>query len=94
MTEANQIDDLPRVPISAFKVNPSAYLTTGAVVTNHGRPRAAFVPIEGAPRARRSLDEVKAQLLMLTRMTDPDEAASELAALSASRAADILGDAR
>jgi hypothetical protein len=94
MANTDDIDNLPQVPMTEFKTNPSAYLASGAVITNHGRPRAAFIPIEGAPSARKKLDELKAQLLMLTRLTDPAAAAEELAELTATRDAEILETAQ
>ncbi|WP_374010009.1 hypothetical protein [Leifsonia sp. LS-T14] len=84
-------DDLPRVPISAFKSNPVRYLETGALVTNHGKVRAAFVPVDDTDDG---LEGVKAQLGLLARMTDPDDVAAELADLSASRSSEVVGDAR
>jgi len=91
MVSMDGIGDLPQVPISEFKANPAAYLRSGVVVTNHGKPRAAFLPIEGAPSTSKRLDEIKAQLRLLSRMTDPDTASAELAELSATRSANILG---
>ncbi|MGN6760886.1 MAG: hypothetical protein ACTHJI_06130 [Leifsonia sp.] len=84
-------DDLPRVPISAFKSNPVRYLETGALVTNHGKVRAAFVPIAEPDDA---LDGVKAQLRLLARMSSPEDVADELAELSAGRDSETVGDAR
>ena len=37
---------VPVVPISEFKANPARYMKSGAVVTNHGKPRARLVPID------------------------------------------------
>ncbi|MGO4537016.1 hypothetical protein [Leifsonia sp. 2MCAF36] len=84
-------DDLPRVPISAFKTNPVRYLETGALVTNHGKVRAAFVPVDDTDDG---LDGIKAQLGLLARMTAPEDVASELAELAASRDSELVGDAR
>ncbi|GAB3395210.1 hypothetical protein GCM10027568_26950 [Humibacter soli] len=92
--DQDRIDDLPEVSISAFKVNPSAFMVSGAVVTNHGRRRAAFVPLDDEPRANAKLDEVKAQLALLSRTADPDDVARELAELSASRDAELIDPAR
>ncbi|MGN6128565.1 MAG: hypothetical protein ACTHON_18555 [Humibacter sp.] len=92
--DQDRIENLPEVSISAFKVNPSAYLVSGAVITNHGRRRAAFVPLDGAPRASGGLDEVKAQLALLSRTADPEDVAAELAELSASRDAELIDPAR
>ncbi|MFP3465948.1 hypothetical protein SB754_10630 [Leifsonia sp. SIMBA_070] len=86
-------DDLPRVSISAFKSNPVRYLETGALITNHGRVRAAFTPVEDATEDDR-LDSIKAQLALLMRLQSPEDVAEELAALSADRDADTVGEAR
>jgi len=86
-----QSDDLPRVPISAFKSNPVRYLETGALVTNHGKVRAAFLPVDD-PDDR--LEGIKAQLSLLARMSPPEDVAAELADLSASRDSEVVGDAR
>ena len=84
-------DDLPRVPISAFKSNPVRYLETGALVTNHGQVRAAFLPVDDADDR---LEGIKAQLALLARMIPPEDVAAELADLSASRDSETVGDAR
>lgn len=94
MIEPGPTAGLPRVPITVFKVNPSAYLVSGALVTNHGNPRAAFLPIGGATSAGESLADVKAQLLMLNRMREPSDAAQELGELTATRDAETIGRAR
>lgn len=84
MKAMEDLDALPRVPISTFKANPAHYLASGALVTNHGRVRAAFVPVvDEEPEP--GLDALKAQLRMLTRLRQPEHVADELAALAASR---------
>lgn len=94
--DAGEAVGLPEVPMTTFKVNPAGYLTTGAVVTSHGKPRAAFVPIDGAPSRRRQLDEIKSQLRMLVRLAEPESASlrEELEQLAAARGAEQIGAAQ
>lgn len=83
-------DRLPRVPISQFKANPARYLSTGAIVTNHGRARATFLPVDDADAGR--TDAAKATLRLLYRVQAGDDVAAELAELSAQRGQDLLGE--
>lgn len=90
MSALHQVPDLPRVPVTTFKRNLTAYIQSGAVVTNHGHPRAALLPIDTDATADGSLEAVKAQLLLLTRLVDREAAAAELAELAASRDAETV----
>ena len=87
---------VPVVSISEFKANPARFMETGAVVTNHGKPRARLIPIEsGDPQGGGEQAEVaKAALRVLYRVQPEAEVAEELAALSAARDADAIGDPR
>jgi hypothetical protein len=93
---AAEIDGLPHVPISTFKSNPAHYLKSGAAVTTHGRVSAAFIPVsddrDQNPDA--ALEAAKARLRLLARLADDDVVAEELQRLSASRDADMVGEAR
>lgn len=86
---------IPVVPISEFKANPARFIESGAIVTNHGKPRAQFVPIdaESGARATRAADAAKATLRALYRVQRGADVMAELAELAASRDADMLGDA-
>jgi prevent-host-death family protein len=85
---------VPIVSISEFKANPARFMRTGAVVTNHGRPRARLVPIDPqeSVRADTTADAAKAALRVLYRLQSEADVADELADLSAIRDADIIGD--
>lgn len=85
---------MPLVPISEFKANPARFLTSGAVVTNHGRPRARFIPIDADGDEAGGLETAKATLTALYRLQPDDDVAAELAELAASRADDVLGEPR
>jgi hypothetical protein len=93
MKTINELNSLPRVPISAFKANPAHYLETGALVTTHGHVRAAFVPVDDEA-ADPALDTVKAQLKLLTRMRRPEDVAAELRDLRATRDGEEVGEPR
>lgn len=87
---------VPVVSISEFKANPARFMQTGAVVTNHGKPRARLIPIEsGQPQGSGEQGEAaKAALRVLYRLQSGVEVAEELADLSAARDADAIGDPR
>ena len=85
-------DHLPRVPISQFKANPARYLGTGAIVTNHGKDRATFLPVR--ERDDRSAEAAKATLRVLYKVQPTDDVAAELAELSAARDQDPVGEPR
>lgn len=90
----DRVDDLPRVSISSFKANPVRYIESGALITNHGHVRAAFVPVLDDEGARTDLQDVKAQLLLLSSLRDPEHVAEELRELSRSRDGESIGPAR
>lgn len=85
---------VPVVPISEFKANPARFMTSGAIVTNHGKPRARLVPIDSgeAANTRGTVDAAKAALAVLYGIQPADDVEAELEELSASRDADIVGD--
>lgn len=85
---------VPIVPISEFKANPARFIESGAIVTNHGKPRARFVPIDAESLAldARAAESAKATLRALYRLQPEDDVMAELAELAASRDADVLGD--
>lgn len=87
-------DRLPHVPISEFKANPARYLGTGAVVTNHGRPRATFLPVDDPARDADRAESAKATLRLLYRIQSADDVSDELAELSAQRDRDVVDEAR
>lgn len=84
---------MPIVPISEFKANPARFMTSGAVVTNHGKPRARLVPIDPSDSARDRgvVDAAKAALTVLYDVQPEDDVAAELAELAADRDAEIVG---
>ncbi len=85
------LEGLPRVPISEFKANPVRY-SGGVMVTNHGRDQFVFLPIvDSVPH---DLASVKAQLLLLTTVSNPSDVAAELAEVAASRDSERVGDPR
>lgn len=77
-------DRLPRVPISEFKANPARFLTTGAVVTNHGKERATFLPLDVQTDAEQAA-AAKDTLRLLYRVQSTQDAEAEAAELSAER---------
>lgn len=85
---------VPVVPISEFKANPARFMKSGAVVTNHGKPRARLVPM-GPGETDNTVglvDAAKAALAVLYSIQPADDVAVELEQLSASRDADTVGD--
>lgn len=84
---------MPVVPISEFKANPARFMTSGAVVTNHGKPRARLVPIDphDSARDRGVVDAAKAALTVLYDVQPEDDVAAELAELATDRDAEIVG---
>ncbi|MGY1550214.1 type II toxin-antitoxin system Phd/YefM family antitoxin [Microbacterium sp. A588] len=85
---------VPVVPISEFKANPAKFMTSGAVVTNHGKPQARLVPIVSADSRRISgvVDAAKVALTVLYGIQPAEDVAAELNELSASRDARIVGE--
>lgn len=92
---AGSFEGLPRVPISVFKANPARYEGTGALVTSHGRVRAAFVPVDdGSAADGVDVESIKAQLLLLSRIRNNEVVARELEELAASRDRDRVPEPR
>lgn len=87
---------VPIVPISEFKTNPARFMESGAVVTNHGKPRARLVPIRSDEHQyqheREAVETAKAALAVLYRLQPADDVAIELAELAASRDSDLVGE--
>lgn len=69
-------------------------MTSGAVVTNHGKPRARLVPIdtEESGAALAAAQAAKSALTVLYSIQPDDDVAAELAELAASRDADVIGE--
>lgn len=88
------LDGLARVSISSFKANPARYIESGALITNHGRVRAAFVPVVDDESSREDLRDIKAQLLLLSSLRDPVQVTEELRELSDSRDQELIGPAQ
>lgn len=85
------LNDLPHVPMSVFKANPSAYSASGALVMVHNRPTLRVLPASQGVSPR--LDEIKAELRLLNDLVDHEAAQQEMAELAAERDADRLGEA-
>lgn len=87
---------VPIVPISEFKTNPAKFMESGAVVTNHGKPRARLVPVgsDERQRDREAIASAKAALSVLYRLQSADDVATELAELAASRDREVVGEPR
>lgn len=85
---------VPIVPISEFKANPARFMTSGAVVTNHGKPRARLVPIapDEEDVGASVVAAAKASLRVLYRLQPDGDVAAELDELAAARDADLLED--
>lgn len=59
-------------------------------MTNHGKDQFVFLPV--ATASVDDLDSVKAQLLLLAKLRNPDDVARELLEIADSRSSEFVGD--